>query len=360
VCVWCVCVVSPSIVSKAARSLLQLGLLSSFTLRANTRGIAGMLRAPSLQTMYGMVWCCMVKKFRNDKKRCVTLQRAHNNMFTHVTRAWRSDACPPVATFVCLTAPLMSMQPAPPNPPSTFPTHVDWLMFASMSGSLVPTHTNDAPRHPTARMQHQTSPPALLDGTGLLQMPLQRATSPAAKQDNCTNWKHMRTTRNQQRHHEPSETPRLNATHTHQRGSDNTPLAKPHPLLPTRRAHPFTTAAQRRQECAWETQGTILGYRGFEPSVPKECALGFLGYRRFKPSPLSSPVERHSQPPSTGRKTRGRGGREKGSPPGRSRSGGGCSKGLTFSLHITQSHAHIMLCLYASPCACVPWLLGWF
>ena len=30
-------------------------------------------------------------------------------------------------------------------------------MFASMSGSLVPTHTNDAPRYPTARMQHQTA-----------------------------------------------------------------------------------------------------------------------------------------------------------------------------------------------------------
>ena len=36
---------------------------------------------------------------------------------------------PPVATLVCLTALLMTMQLAPPNPPSTFPTHVDWLML---------------------------------------------------------------------------------------------------------------------------------------------------------------------------------------------------------------------------------------
>ena len=148
----------------------------------------------------------------------------------------------PAATLVCLTALPMSMQPAPPNLPSTFPTHVDWFMYASMSGSLVPTRTNDAPRHPTARMQHQTSPPAQLDGTGLLQMPPQRAKSPAAKQDNCTNWKHMRTTRSQQRQYEPNETPRLNATHTHQRGNNSAALIAQHlpaslPQAPTTSEH---------------------------------------------------------------------------------------------------------------------------
>ena len=159
----------------------------------------------------------------------------------------------------------MSMQPAPPDLPSTFPTNVDWLMYASMSGSLRPTHTNDVPSHPTARMKHQPSPPALLDGTGLLQMPLQRAESPETKQDNCTNWKHMRTTRSHKRQHEPNETPRHSATHTHLRGSNNTPLvAKPHPLLPTRRAHPFTTA-----ECTYADD--------FVPWVPKDCAFGTQG-----------------------------------------------------------------------------------
>ena len=101
-------------------------------------------------------------------------------------------------------------------------------MYASMSGSLVPTHTNNVPRHPTARMEHQPSPPAPLDGTGLLQMPLQRAESPEAKQDNCIKWEQMKNMRSQQRHHEPSETPRLNATHKHQRGSDNALLTEPH------------------------------------------------------------------------------------------------------------------------------------
>ena len=118
----------------------------------------------------------------------------------------------PAATLVCLTALLMSIQLAPPNPPSAFPTHVDWLMYANMSGSLRPTHTNDVPSHSTARMEHQPSPPALLDGTGLLQMPLQRAESPEAKQDNCIKWEQMRNMRSQQRHYEPSETPRLNHT----------------------------------------------------------------------------------------------------------------------------------------------------
>ena len=33
-------------------------------------------------------------EIRNNKKRCVTLQHAHNNMFTHVARARCSDACP--------------------------------------------------------------------------------------------------------------------------------------------------------------------------------------------------------------------------------------------------------------------------
>ena len=107
-------------------------------------------------------------------------------MPAHVARAQFSDASLHVSTLVCLTALLTSLQLARPNPPSTFPTHVDWCMDASMSGLLAHTHTtNDAPRHPTARMQHQTSPPALLDGTGLLQMTLQRAESPEAKQDNC-------------------------------------------------------------------------------------------------------------------------------------------------------------------------------
>ena len=101
-------------------------------------------------------------KFRNNKKRSVASQRAHNNMLAHVARAWCSDASLHVATLVCLTALPMSLQLARPNPPSTFPTHVVWCMYASMSGSPVATHTNDAPRHPTARTKHQPSPPARL------------------------------------------------------------------------------------------------------------------------------------------------------------------------------------------------------
>ena len=205
-------------------------------------------------------------KFRNDKKRCVTLQRAHNNMFTHVARAWCSDACPPAATLVCLTALLMSMQPAPPNPPSTFPTHVDWLMYASMTGSLRPTHTNDAPSHPTARMKHQPSPPALLDGTGLLQMPLQRAQSPEAMQDNRSNWDHMRYTRSHKRQHEPNETPRHSATHTHLRGSSNAPLTALDPPI----SLPQTSAAigvhfQPKPEAEGPTETKLSALRDSDP-----------------------------------------------------------------------------------------------
>ena len=84
----------------------------------------------------------------------VASQRAHDNMFTRVARARSSDAFLHVFTLVCLTALLTSIQLARPNCPSTFPTHVACCMYASMSGSPVPTHTNDAPRHPTARMKH--------------------------------------------------------------------------------------------------------------------------------------------------------------------------------------------------------------
>ena len=47
-------------------------------------------------------------KFRSNENRCVTFQRVHHTMFTHVARARCSDACPPAATLVCLTALLMS------------------------------------------------------------------------------------------------------------------------------------------------------------------------------------------------------------------------------------------------------------
>ena len=73
---------------------------------------------------------------------------------------------------------------------------------------------NHIPSHPNARTKHQSSPQALLDGTGLLQMPLQRAESPETMQDNCSNWNHMRHTRSHKRQHEPNETPRHSATHT--------------------------------------------------------------------------------------------------------------------------------------------------
>ena len=56
----------------------------------------------------------------------------------------------------------------------------------------------------------------------------------------------------------------------------------------------------------------------------------------------------------------GGGGGEGAAPPADRVQGGGGSKGLTFSLHITQSNSSNMLCLYKSSCACVPWLLGWF
>ena len=90
---------------------------------------------------------------------------------------------------------------------------------------------NHIPSHPNARTKHQSSPPALLDGTGLLQMPLQRAESPETMQDNWSNWDHMRHTRSHKRQHEPNETPRHSATHTHLRGNSSAPLTAQDPPI---------------------------------------------------------------------------------------------------------------------------------
>ena len=141
-------------------------------------------------------------------------------------------------------------------------------MYASMTGSLRPTHTNDAPSHPTARMKHQPSPPALLDGTGLLQMPLRRAQSPEAMQDNRSNWDHMRYTRSHKRQHEPNETPRHSATHTHLRGSSNAPLTALDPPI----SLPQTSAAigvhfQPKPEAEGPTETKLSALRDSDPQV---------------------------------------------------------------------------------------------
>ena len=94
-----------------------------------------------------------IQKIRNDKKRSVTLLRAHNNMLAQMTHGPCSTACSPTAILTCLATLLMSLQLTRPNPPSTFPTHVDWCKYASMSGSLVhrcpPTQTTPrgTPQH---------------------------------------------------------------------------------------------------------------------------------------------------------------------------------------------------------------------
>ena len=66
-------------------------------------------------------------------------------------------------------------------------------MYASMSGSPVPTHvnfnTNDTPRTHEAQLV-PTSPAGWYWPSP--QMPLQRAESPEAKQDNCIKWDHTR------------------------------------------------------------------------------------------------------------------------------------------------------------------------
>ena len=140
-----------------------------------------------------------------------------------MARARCSDACPPAATLVSLAALFMNLQLAHPNPPSTFPTHVDWCMDASMSGSQVPTHTEttprDTPHHAcSTRRPHQPCWMVLAfsrcPSKGLSHLK-------PYEQDNCINWKHMRYTRNHKRQHEPNETPRHSAAHTHLRGNSS-------------------------------------------------------------------------------------------------------------------------------------------
>ena len=213
------------------------------------------------------------KSPQQRKEVCHLPARAQQHVHPHSTRPVLR-CLPPAATLVSLTALPMSLQLAPPNPPSTFPIHVDWLMYASMSGSPVSTHTNDVPSHPIARMEHQSSPPALLDGTGLLQMPPQRTESPAAKQDYSTNWEHMRSTRSHQRRHD-SRAKRDTETQCH----TYTPAWKQR--RPTDRAISTNTASPRSPGTSllyaithrvpkahfFRTEGSIFTYRRLNCSV---------------------------------------------------------------------------------------------
>ena len=96
----------------------------------------------------------------------------------------RPAARPPVATLPSLvTSKLLALSILPQSfPPSKHCT----TRITIHSHSKPTTHPTRHPKPPaplTPRMKHQSSPPAMLDGTGLLQMPPQRAESPDAKQD---------------------------------------------------------------------------------------------------------------------------------------------------------------------------------
>ena len=87
----------------------------------------------------------------------------------------------------------------------------------------------------------------------------------------------------------------------------------------------------------------------------------------WRPRPLRRRAERPrlsrgatAGPRQRGVSPGGGGGGEEAAPPADRVQGGGGSKGLISSLHITQPNSRNMLCLYKSACPCVPWLLGWF
>ena len=157
----------------------------------------------------------------SNVKRCVTSQRAHNLVTTQIARVQcpgrspptrghspHSPASPPSSNARCSRS-LSSLHHSHPRKHCTTNHH----LLSHIPNQ--PLNPRDIPSHLTPRMKHQPSPPALLDGTGLLQMPLQRAEPPAAKQDHCIKQEHRRVTRSRQ-HNNTSHARRQGTTsHTH-------------------------------------------------------------------------------------------------------------------------------------------------
>ena len=88
-------------------------------------------------------------------------------------------------------------------------------------------------------------------------------------QDNWSNWDHMRHTRSHKRQHEPNETPRHSAAHTHLRGNSSAPLTALDPPISQPQAS-ATIGVHFRPK----PEGTILRHNPWEP---KAQSLGTEG-----------------------------------------------------------------------------------
>ena len=104
------------------------------------------------------------------KKRCV--KRAHNSMLAQIARAPCPATCPPLATPLRLASLLTSLLLAPPVPLASLQPNNHCTAHHHTLTLCANSTTYDDLNQPTARTMHQSppAPPAMLDGTGLLQI----------------------------------------------------------------------------------------------------------------------------------------------------------------------------------------------
>ena len=161
--------------------------------------------------------------------------RALNSMRAQLTRAQLTPALLLAATLLSLAIPPMLLPtssyftstPSPPIMPCTAHSH------PQMSH---PDHPARNAPHPRATHTKHTSPlPALLDGTGLLQMS-SKGTSHKVERDRITAGRsHTKDTRKPQMTHEPhTRPPRHSDTYAHQSGSQSIPDKQTPPLAHTK------------------------------------------------------------------------------------------------------------------------------
>ena len=161
--------------------------------------------------------------------------RALNSMSTQPARAHSPPAQPLAAILLSLAIPLMLLPTSPYRPSTPSPPIMPCTAHSHPQMSH-PNHPARSTPHPRATHTKHTSPlPALLDGTGLLQMS-SKGTSHKVERDRITAKRsHTKDTRKPQKTHVPQTRPPSHSdTHAHQSGHQSIPDKQTPPLTHTK------------------------------------------------------------------------------------------------------------------------------
>ena len=161
--------------------------------------------------------------------------RALNSMRAQLTRAQLTPAQLLAAILLSLAIPPM-LPPTCPYRPCTPPPPTMPRSANSHPHIFQPNHPARNTLHPRTTHTKHTSPlPALLDGTGLLQMSSKGTSHKVAPDRITTKRSHTRDTRKPRKTHEPHTRPPSHSdTYAHQSGNQSIPDKHPPPLTHTK------------------------------------------------------------------------------------------------------------------------------